>query len=327
MQFKSIIGQNKAKNILRNHLNEGMVYHTYLFYGPQGLGKTTMAKAFAKALLCSNGEEDSCGECSACQRFASGNHPDYLEVEPQDGVIGIDAMREIRRTLSYRPYEADYRIIVIKDIEYLTLEAANSILKTLEEPPEFIVIILISNNKQVLLLTIESRALAISFEPLASRLILKALSKKYPDDERLPIVVALAAGSLGLAQDLMSDEELFAKRVELLEKLSSLEKDSFLAVFELVKWIEANWNDRYELFFYILQLWYNDLISSKLNITAKIINKDFLESLELEASLWDLGSLQEIILAIEEARNRFFKNINRQLILEVLLLKINSWRK
>ncbi len=327
MYLHSIMGQEKAIKVLQNHLEAKRVYHTYLFYGPAGVGKTTTGRAFARALLCLEKGADACGKCNSCRKFTGSNHPDYSELVPQDDVLGIDMMREMRRSMVYRPYEGRYRIILIQQIEKLTEQAANSILKSLEEPPRYMVIILIANGRESLLPTILSRALSLAFEPLPKKIIGQKLQAMGADDDKVDIISSLAGGSIALAQNLLSDDDLLQKRSKLLEHLAKLERDSFLAVYEFVGLILEDWADYYDLLFYILHLWYNDLMSIRLKTGAGLYNKDFASKLKEGANHWDIADLPKIILAVRETKRQFDRPINKRLALETLFLKINSWRK
>ncbi len=327
MYLHSIMGQEKAIKVLQNHLQANRIYHTYLFYGPVGVGKSTTGRAFARALLCYEKGVDACGKCSSCRKFAGKNHPDYTELVPQDDVLGIDKMREMRRSMVYRPYEGRYRVILIQQIEKLTEQAANSILKSLEEPPQYMVIILIANGRESLLPTIQSRALSLAFEPLSKKIIGQKLQAMGADDDKVDIISSLAGGSIGLAQSFLSDDDLLQKRSKFLQRLADLPKNSFLAVYEFVSMLLEDWADDYDLLFYILHLWYNDIMSIQLKTGVGLYNKDFAPELQEGANRWDIADLPKIVLAVRETKRQFERPINKRLALETLFLKINSWRK
>ena len=167
MAFSEIIGQPKAVKLLNRSLTSGRLAHAYLFTGPDGVGKNTTARSMAGLLLCDNTSgTDPCGFCPGCQKFASGNHPDFLHIKPQGAVIKIDQVRELKKALSFSPFEAEYRVTILEDVHTMRREAANSLLKLLEEPPPDNILLLTADESEQLLTTIVSRCQVIPFSPI-----------------------------------------------------------------------------------------------------------------------------------------------------------------
>ncbi|HIE42249.1 MAG TPA: DNA polymerase III subunit delta', partial [Nitrospinaceae bacterium] len=175
MSFKSVLGQSQPKKILNNALQNSSVAHAYLFYGQEGVGKKKLAIALAKALNCKNtGSDGACDECESCLKIERRTHPDFFYLEPvknsptsREAVIKIEEIRELQKKLAYLPYEGKTKVVVIDSAELMNLQAANSFLKTLEEPPSATVLILVSSNPQRLLPTLLSRCQRIQFHRLS----------------------------------------------------------------------------------------------------------------------------------------------------------------
>ena len=159
LSFSAVLGQDKAKKILERSITSGRIAHAYLFRGPDGVGKQLCAKIVAARINCTqkSGTQSACGSCNSCRKYLSGNHPDITVISPEGGTIKIDRVRELCRSLSYPPYESPTRVVVVEDVHSMRPEAANSLLKTLEEPPENNVLILTAGAGRDILETIVSR--------------------------------------------------------------------------------------------------------------------------------------------------------------------------
>src|SRR5689334_4293606 len=181
MSFADIIGHQKQFGILRAGLASERLHHAYLFVGPEGVGKRTIAMALTKAIHCQNGTTDFCGECVNCARIAGGNHPDVRAVVPLSDKkeIGIPQIREIERDLGYRSFTGKRKIVIIDPATLLNIAAQNALLKTLEEPPQESLIILIATSVGALLPTLRSRCLRLSFAPLSRREVADYLQKTH----------------------------------------------------------------------------------------------------------------------------------------------------
>lgn len=151
MSFNKIPGQNKTKKILQDTISKNRISHAYLFNGNNGLGKLEMAEEFAQAIFCKNNIIDGCGNCISCRKLQHNNHPDFFKIEVQEdhSSILIEQIREMQKEINYKPYESDYKIYIINQAEKMTLEAQNSLLKTLEDPPDYAVIILTNEQKKI----------------------------------------------------------------------------------------------------------------------------------------------------------------------------------
>lgn len=173
MEFKDIIGNTDVKNYLIKSVNNKNVLHSYLFLGTEGIGKLLVAKEFAKKILCLNNTEDETCTCKSCTCFNGKNHPDYYIINEEGESIKIDTIRNITEKAFEKPILSDKKVYIINDFEKMTKEAQNCLLKTLEEPPEFVVIILISSNENIILNTIKSRCMTIKFHNIDDKELLE----------------------------------------------------------------------------------------------------------------------------------------------------------
>jgi len=200
--FSTVLGQEKAKRFLDRALVSGRLAHGYLFRGPDGVGKQLMAHVLAARLNCAEEQRDSaCGNCSSCRKYASGNHPDIVVLSPENGTIKIDRVRQLCHSLAYPPYESRMRVVIFEDIHTMRTEAANSLLKTLEEPPENNLLILTAESSKAVLSTIESRCQTVPFYGLSDDQTAMIVRNRLPDlnKEETEMLGRLAEGSPGRA--------------------------------------------------------------------------------------------------------------------------------
>ncbi len=229
MAYKDLIGNEKIKKLLEQTVKNDKVLHSYLFSGKDGIGKYLIAKEFAKSILCQNDSEIPCNQCKSCLEFESCNHPDYYLIEPDGNSIKIDQIRYSNAKILEKPVNSNKKVYIIRDSHKMTKEAQNSLLKTLEEPPEYAVIILITSQEERLLTTIKSRCTKISFEPLKDDEIVEYFKKQ---GEILPeTILKLAEGSISKALKLIPKQEVYDKmrmfisNIETIEKLEILKQE------------------------------------------------------------------------------------------------------
>ncbi len=201
--LKEILGQESAVKLLRLALQRKRLAHAYLFSGPYGVGKKTTAKAFIYHLFCQINSEDPCGSCPACKKLDRLSHEDLLVLEPEKREIKIGQIRALEKELHYRPLSAPYKVVLIKSAERLNPEAGNALLKSLEEPPEYVLFILLAENTSRLLPTILSRTQLVRFKPLPKGLIQECLQRTFGFEPAYAETLAeLSMGSLGLALEI-----------------------------------------------------------------------------------------------------------------------------
>ena len=208
MSFEKIIGNNKTKIELIKAFSTNSIAHSYIFSGQYGIGKKQIAIEFAKMILCLNKDNAPCGECKSCLELENDNNPDFNIIKP-DGKIKIDQIRQMLEKVYEKPIISDKKVYIIDDAETMTVEAQNCLLKTLEEPPEYIVIILITSNESNLINTIKSRCLKLTFNPLENSEIKQYLEKNLDFQNVSETMLEIFEGSIGKALKVKEKQELY----------------------------------------------------------------------------------------------------------------------
>lgn len=213
MNFNELIGNEKIKQNLIKTLNNKTISHSYMFIGTKGIGKKEFAKEFAKGILCTNEENKLCENCKSCIEFVNSNNPDYYEIglENDENSIKIETIRQMQKRVQELPIVSSKKVYIIDDSEYLTKEAQNCLLKTLEEPPEFVTIILIVSNENKILNTIKSRCIKIYFNNLTDNELKKYISENLEASSFSENMFKACGGSIGKAQKIYSNKEIYAE--------------------------------------------------------------------------------------------------------------------
>jgi len=250
--LKEILKQEPAVNLLTLSLEKDRLSHAYLFTGPKGVGKETTAWAFLFHLFCEKDKKNPCGECKACKKIEKEIHPDIRILYPEKKEITIGQIRETIYFLRYRPLEADYKIIFIREADKMNLEAGNALLKSLEEPPPYAIFILLTENFSKLLPTIISRSQIVRFRNLPKEIIKEFLKKRFLFEENVAETLAdISSGSIGKAITI-------AER-GILEELNSFVKASFsgspLKRFKVAERLSTFSQEELDEFFYLLSIW------------------------------------------------------------------------
>lgn len=326
MSFKDIIGQEKPIKMILKSIKEDKVSSSYIFVGNEGVGKKFTAIEFAKVINCLNLSKnlEACDNCETCNKINHGCCPDLKIIEPIKNSIKIEQIRELSREIELKPFKNRKKIYIIDKAETMTLDAENCLLKTLEEPPNYAIIILICLNINSILPTVISRCQVIKFG-LASTLEIKkiVLKKENLDESIAELISKLSQGSIGKAYKLLSDKEYFNRRAELLNLLSKISPGKYdnNIFINLEKTLKKT--NKIEEILEIVSLWYRDiLIIKELEITKYIINIDKLETLRKMSKLYPLKVLMDILDYLEQMQEFIKKNVNKGLILERLYLKM-----
>ena len=327
MSFKDIIGQERAIKILTKSLKKSKVSSSYIFVGSEGTGKKLTAIEFAKALNCLDLKKniEACENCQSCNEINKRYSPDLKIVEATKDSIKIEQIREIRKDIELKPFKNRKKVYIIDKAEKMTLEASNCLLKTIEEPPYYAIIILICSRIDPILPTIVSRCQIINFGLITSIKIKElSLSKiKNIEKEKAEIISKLAQGSIGKAFKLSTDKEYFIRRETLLNYLSTIvpgkySNDFFEKVDKIIFEI-----DKIEEILEIIKLWYRDiLIIKKTGKQKYIVNCDKLEMLGKKSQVYSQKMLIDILNYLELAEEYLTKNVNKRLILERLYIKM-----
>lgn len=291
--FNNILGNEETKRILEKSINTGKISHSYMFIGQEGIGKFLIAKEFAKAILCEK-EPKPCNICESCIKFNGGNNPDIQIIdETEEKSIKTELIREMVKGVYEKPIESLKKVYIINEAQKMTKEAQNSLLKTLEEPPEYVVIILIVENENLLLNTIKSRCTKIKFNPLKNSEIIKILKEKYQYEEVPENILEVANGSVTHALLVKGKEDLF-KEIKI--TFSNLEELNIIDLLNKKDIIFKDKDSIYEILDYI-----NVILFEKIKDNIKYAN---------------------CIKTVEETKDRLKKNSNYDMTIDNLLLKI-----
>ena len=323
MIMANVIGHKQPKMILQNALAECRVAHAYLFHGPEGVGKTTLAKAFANTLLCREGTGDACGECSICRRFAKGGLPDFFLVEPQGNNIKIEQVRELQKTASFKPYEASRKVYLISRAETMTRDAANCLLKILEDPPPDTIFLLTTVNPYNLLPTIVSRCQLVTLGKVPQQEIEQLLSDNNRGDPETAVLLAtLCNGLPGKAWSMAEPDQGLKTRELVFQLYERIKKGDISELLKKAEEFEKNKEIMPEVLEQLL-LWYRDqLIWKETSDKSLIINIDKIEELKTDSEHKDKSYLIKSIQNILEAKMQISRNVNFRLTLEVLMLRL-----
>ena len=229
--FENILGNERNKEILKKTIALSQISHSYIFWGTDGIGKKLIAMEFAKRILCINDKKDNCN-CKSCIEFDSNNHPDFSIMNADEGKIKIEQIREMQRKIAEKPIISENKVYIIDDADKMTTEAQNCLLKTLEEPPEYITIILICSNENNLLSTIKSRCTRMYFEPIEIEKVKKYIMNQHIFENVNEEVLKLSQGSIGKALKLLEHQSLYEHLEEILEHLSDRDLIDILSMSE-----------------------------------------------------------------------------------------------
>ena len=225
--FDKIVGNRDIKKSLENAIKIGNISHSYLFIGTQGIGKKKIAKEFSKAILCLNKNE--CNSCKSCIEFDSENNPDFQIIEPQGTSIKIEQIRELQKKVAEKPIISDKKIYIIDECDKMTKEAQNCLLKTLEEPPQYVIIILIGANESAILSTVKSRCSVIHFQNISDEEISTYLKQNLNVEIKDDLLLKACGGSIGKAIQLKDNQDTY---LELQKILSNLGKTDIIDIFK-----------------------------------------------------------------------------------------------
>ncbi len=320
--FSAIIGHQQVVTTLQNALRAGRVAHAYVFHGPEGVGKSSLARIFAMAYLCGEIITDACGVCADCQKFLQGNYPDYREITGNGSLIKIDQVREIQRETQFKSYSGKGRVYLLSQAELLTPEAANCLLKVLEEPPPGTVFLLTANNPYRLLPTILSRCQQIPLRRVSQELIATELMNRWqknPGDAR--VAALLSDGLPGKAITAVSGQVGRETREYMLNLLQRLKKGEITELFYIAEELEKS-KEQTRIILDLLTLWYRDqLVWLTTRTPSLIINSDLLEEIQSGERL-GAQRIMAVIDELDRAGILLAGNVNSRLVLEVLLLKL-----
>ncbi len=324
MEYKDIIGHDLIIKSLKNACKNNKISHFYIFEGQEGLGKRSLGGLFAKTLLCMEKGEEACNRCNSCHKFNIGSHPDLMEVYPEKDIIKKGQVDEIIQFINRSPFESERKLIIIDRADLMNKEAQNALLKSLEEPPSYIHIILVSSDSKNLLPTIRSRGQTIKFYPIETPKVEDYLHNKLNiDKDRARFLAKLSNGSLGNAILVSKSQDFFEMREWALDLIDGLIKKEGYRIFSASEYFYLH-KDQIQELLQVFILWFRDLgVYKASKNTNFIINKDKEEYL-IGQSFMDFDRINDIIEKIEDTSLNIQMNVNFQLSIETMLLKIQG---
>jgi DNA polymerase-3 subunit delta' len=326
-----VIGQDKVLSLLTQNFKEGNIAHAYLLAGPHHIGKRTLALNIAQAVNC-DGTEPPCGQCHSCRRIAQEKHADVIFTHLNSNVeISIDSIRELQHLANLPPYEGKYKVFIINDAEYLSIEAANCLLKILEEPPSKVLWLLLASEENRLPPTVTSRCQRLDFKRLPTKEIQGILIDRYninPDEANL--LARLSHGCLGWAISAIKDNNLLSQRAQNINKFVSLFTANLEQRFACAQEWATQFNQQRRSVIEIIETWidwWHDLMLIRGSCEELTTNIDYKASLELQATNLTMREINGFIANLCLVKEQISKNINPRLLLEWLMLNMPKVEK
>lgn len=336
MDYKNIVGQEQIKEFIKKSIMKNKVSHAYLINGENGTGKHNIASLFAASLQCASPVDEweeseynrPCGECVSCKQMADGNQPDVIVIKPEEDkkVIGVDVIREkLNATAAIKPYAGPYKIYIIPDADTMNIAAQNALLKTIEEPPEYVVIILLVQNIGAMLPTILSRCVELNMKPLTETVIIDYLMKyMHIPDYLAQSSAVFAQGNIGKAVRFATDSDFIEVRNEVIRLLKSIENKKVDELIDIINHIKE---EKYNIDDYldIMILWYRDVLLFKaVKDASTLIFKEETKYVMAEAKIRSYENLETCIEAIDKAKQRLYANVNFDMAMELLFMTLKE---
>ncbi len=323
LNFHEIFGHDQIKDYFQKAIRANKVSHAYILDGETGMGRKSLAHAFALSLLCEKGKNQPCMECHACKQVISNSHPDLIHVTHEKSAsIGVDDIREqINDTVLVRPYSSYYKIYIVDEAEKMTIQAQNALLKTIEEPPSYAVIILLTTKQEALLPTILSRCVLLKLKPLKDFIVRGYLVKNLLVPEAdADVYAAFARGNLGKAISIASSEKFRLMHQAMLHLMRHIHDVGLSELLDYIGKLKENDLDIQECLDF-MQIWYRDVLLYKVTRDINLlIFKDEFKTINEISTHSAYSGLETVVEAIDKAKVRLHANVNMELTMELLLL-------
>ena len=325
--FKDVVGHKDILKYISSAVENNRVSHAYILNGERGSGKKMLANLFAMTLLCETGDNEPCGKCHSCKQAESGNHPDIIRVtHEKPNSISVDDIRtQVNNTVDIKPYQGPYKVYIIPQADMMTPQAQNAILKTIEEPPSYAVFLLLTENAETLLPTINSRCVMLKLRNIKDTLIKKYLMENLEiPDYKADMCTAFAQGNMGRAIMLANSDhfnEIREEAVQLLKHISEMELNEIVAAVKNISVYKLEITDYLD----IIMIWYRDVLLYKATKEIdKVVFKDRLQSIKEQARKSSYEGIELILESLEKAKARLKANVNFDLVMELLFLTIKE---
>ena len=325
--FQDILGHEQIIEHLQNAIKTDKVSHAYILDGPDMSGKKMIADAFSMTLECEKKGTEPCMECHSCKQAIDKNQPDiiYLQHEKPNTISVDDIRSQINNDIGVKPYSSPYKVYIVDEAEKMNVQAQNALLKTIEEPPAYAVILLLTNNAEIFLPTILSRCVRLSLKAVPDEKIKAYLMENYEvPDYKADVCVAFAQGNVGKAIELAESEDFNEIKNSALQLIKRLDDIELYEMTEAVKQI-SNYKLKINDYFDLIMIWYRDVLLYKATADVnKLIFKEEVYEIKKEASRSSYGGIENILEALEKAKIRLNANVNFDLVIELLLLTIKE---
>lgn len=325
--FKDVIGHEHLTEHLQSAIAMGKVSHAYIFDGEKGAGKNFLADIFASALQCEAKDQKPCGACTSCKQAESRNHPDIIRItHEKPNTISVDDIRQqLCGDVMIKPYKGPYKVYIVDEAEKLNIQAQNALLKTIEEPPAYAVILLLTTNAESFLPTILSRCVTLHLKPAKDSQVRKYLMEqvKIPDYQA-DICVAFAQGNIGKARRLALSEEFGQMKdhaIHLVKYIQDMEISELIHSMEKLTEFKMDISDYLDL----LMVWYRDVLLYKATWNpSSIVFSDEIHMIRKMATRSSYEGIEKILNALDRAKIRLAANVNFNLTMELLLLTMKE---
>jgi DNA polymerase-3 subunit delta' len=321
----NLVGHEWAVDMLKKHVVNGTTRHAYLFAGPPGLGRRTLALRFAQALNCQTPLDAGipCGECRDCKQIEAMQHADLtvIQADSEGGTLKVDQIRETRRTITFKPYQSKYRVAIFLRFQEANDNAANALLKTLEEAPSYAVLILTADSPEQLLPTIVSRCEVLRLRPLKIEEVKQDLEKKGIESDRANLIAHISGGRPGYARQLIESESLLEEREERLNDMQSLIPASRVEKFAYANKLARDKEPMRQAILIWLSYW-RDVMLRTVQAKTPLVNVDRNVEIEDLAGRLDLSVARGVVSGLENVLEKMERNVNSRLLAEVMLLDL-----
>lgn len=325
--FQSIVGHEEIIKHMKNSIAMGKVSHSYIFAGEAGSGKKLLARTYAMALQCESGDAEPCLKCDSCKRAISKNHPDIIYVtHEKPNTISVEEVRtQIVDDVAIKPYYGKYKIYILPEAEKMTPQAQNAILKTIEEPPAYGIFMLLTNNVDMLLPTIQSRCVRLDVKPVSDDLVKKHLMENlHVTDYQADVDASFAQGNIGKAEAAAQSaefENITGNALEILKKIPDMEMADLI---EYVKKLTSEKDSIYD-YLELFQMWFRDVLMFKATYEVdNLIYKQEINTIKEQARVRSYEGLEKILEAIDRAKIRLRANVNFETAMQLLFLTIRE---
>lgn len=326
-KFADIIGQEQLKEHIQNAIESNKVSHAYIINGERNSGKEFIARIFAMTLQCEKGGIEPCNECHSCKQALNHNQPDIVYISHEKpNSIGVEDIRgQINNDIGIKPYSSPRKIYIMNEGEKMTPQAQNALLKTLEEPPEYAVILILTDNVDALLPTIISRCVVLNMKPVQDKLVKKYLMEELGvPDYKANICVAFARGNIGKAKLLANSEEFEKVKDEaitLVKYINDMEINEIVKAIKKIMEYKLDVNDYLD----ILTVWYRDVLLFKATKDMNsLVFKQEIQQIRKVADRSTYEGIETIVKALQQAKRRLEANVNFDLTMELMLLTIKE---